>query len=477
MFHGNGFISFHDLNPEATLLWLSPSVVDCLGFEAEELVGLPGYSIIYEQDVQSVKSTHFEHLMNDMAATQMVVRYRTKDRGPCQAQCVFTVCYDFIVNYASVIDRDSSEFRLTSAHSAIMTQRVGSKKEEFARMKKHHAAFAANSWDPNSLQTEVRVCLILNRFTRNSVIMYASSAAQLLFNMDPEEMIGIPFLVFIRSDDLASFVDQVDLAKSSNIITHMRFWLQSPNSPNETPCEAMLFGASDGMLVVMRKSRPFYRRKLLAALPEESNGYTVRQRSIISESTRRDVFGRANVYLDHLPEPKRHQDQDCSMETDTHYGSLHEDLGSGVEGGRDSGCRLSHLSSETLSTMSPLSSISTSPRTPFLGSSPTVTSPHLVEKQEQSTTPGSSPYLQPSPQSTRSRSSPYTSEFQKTAPALREIAIGTIHDIKESAGDRFRPLQQVNSTLPVPRMVSHDRQDTTGSSGGSGDNPMLVRRI
>jgi len=93
--------------------------------------------------------------------------------------------------------------------------------------------------------------------------MYASPSCQLIFQVEPELMIGKPFLLYIRSDDLASFVEQVDLAKSSNVVSHMRFWFQSPNCMDEIPCEAMLFGAADGMIAILRRCKPFVRKRTI----------------------------------------------------------------------------------------------------------------------------------------------------------------------------------------------------------------------
>ncbi|KAF9113726.1 hypothetical protein BGX30_006874, partial [Mortierella sp. GBA39] len=83
--------------------------------------------------------------------------------------------------------------------------------------------------------------------------------------VDPEEIIGKPFLLFIRADDLATFVQQADIAKSSTVMTHMRFWFQSPNCVHEVPIEAMLFGCADGMVAILRRCRPFTRKRLIGS--------------------------------------------------------------------------------------------------------------------------------------------------------------------------------------------------------------------
>ncbi|KAF9343695.1 hypothetical protein BGX26_005345 [Mortierella sp. AD094] len=144
-----------------------------------------------------------------------------------------------------------------------MASLVGSIKEEFERISRHHKAFDANSWNPAGLDLEVRACLLLNRFTRNLSVMYASPSCELIFNIDPDDLLGKPLLLFIRADDLASFVEQGDLAKSSPAVRHLRFWFQSPNYHQEIPCEAMLYGASDAMIMILRKCLPFRRRRFL----------------------------------------------------------------------------------------------------------------------------------------------------------------------------------------------------------------------
>ncbi|KAF9352630.1 hypothetical protein BGX26_009587 [Mortierella sp. AD094] len=86
-----------------------------------------------------------------------------------------------------------------------MTRVVGSKKQEFERLKRHQEAYAASYW--NQLEPEARVCLILNRFTRNLIVMYASSACEKVFHVDPDDIAGKPLLLFIRADDFAQFVE------------------------------------------------------------------------------------------------------------------------------------------------------------------------------------------------------------------------------------------------------------------------------
>ncbi|KAF9351858.1 hypothetical protein BGX26_010191 [Mortierella sp. AD094] len=245
MFQVDNFISFHDLTPEAQFLWASSSIVTCLGYEPEEVVGMNAYEAIHKDDIAYVKITHTESVLNEMVGTQVLLRMRHKNGTYVSCMVLFSMCYEYIVSCFTVVDQSDGTIRKVSAHSAAMTSLVGSKKEEFERIRRHHQAFRANTWNANSLELEPRACMLLNRFTRNLGIMYASPSCQMIFGIDPDECISKPFLLYIRADDLVSFVEQVDVAKSSTVVSHMRFWFQSPACRQEIPCEAMLFGAAD----------------------------------------------------------------------------------------------------------------------------------------------------------------------------------------------------------------------------------------
>ncbi|KAG0008735.1 hypothetical protein BGZ80_003120, partial [Entomortierella chlamydospora] len=134
---------------------------------------------------------------------------------------------------------------------------------EFERISRHHKTVSAGTWNPTSLNLELRACLLLNRFTRNLSVMYASPSCQLIFGIDPDDLLGKPILLYIRADEIASFVEQGDRARSSSSIRHMRFWFQSPNCHEEIPCEAVFYGASDALIMILRKCLPFKRRQLI----------------------------------------------------------------------------------------------------------------------------------------------------------------------------------------------------------------------
>ncbi|KAG0325122.1 hypothetical protein BGZ99_001032 [Dissophora globulifera] len=264
--YGNGnFISFNDLSPEARILWTSPSIYDILGYTPDELVGMPAYDIINADDIAPTRVGHKENMLNDLVASQMTVRFIAKDGRFVPCVVVVSLCYDFLLNCATVVNPNLNTYKQLRTHSAAMNRLVGSRKEEFERIKRHHEAFATNTWDTHVMEPELRVCMILNRFSRNLIIMYASSACERVFDIDPDHIVGKPLLLFIRADDLASFVEQMDMIKASTAVAYMRFWFQSPKLRQEIPCEVMLFGAADGIVAVIRRCRPFVRKRFIAS--------------------------------------------------------------------------------------------------------------------------------------------------------------------------------------------------------------------
>ncbi|KAF9109499.1 hypothetical protein BGX27_007551 [Mortierella sp. AM989] len=292
MFRANNFISFHDLSPEIPFLWASPSIYDVLGYEPEEIIGMNAADMIYPDDITNSNDALKENIKNDLVASQLVNKLRRKDGRPAHLLHVFSTCYDFLVNCSTLLDPAAFAYQTLRAHSSAMTRIVGSKQEEYNRMKRHLEAFAANYasnyWNSKVLEPEPRVCVILNRFTRNFVVMYASSGCEAVFQVDPDDFTGKPFLLFIRVDDLAPFVEQMDIVKGSTAIVSMRFWFQSPNCRREIPCEAIFMGAADGVLTVIRRCKPFIRKQFI----ESRERYEATHNSSWSSS----VYSRSSEY-------------------------------------------------------------------------------------------------------------------------------------------------------------------------------------
>ncbi|KAF9905654.1 hypothetical protein EC991_001484 [Linnemannia zychae] len=103
-FMANNFISIHDLTPQGRTLWVSASIYDCLGYTPEEFLQTTTYDLLHPDDIALASETHREHVLNDMVATQIVLRFRAKDGSYVANTSFFSLCYDFIVNCTTMVD-------------------------------------------------------------------------------------------------------------------------------------------------------------------------------------------------------------------------------------------------------------------------------------------------------------------------------------------------------------------------------------
>ncbi|KAF8972382.1 hypothetical protein BGZ46_010135 [Entomortierella lignicola] len=260
------YIAFHDLSPKATYLWVSPSVTDILGYTPEELIGTSPYDIIMLDDTPQIATVHKDVLEDDLFASQVNVCVRAKDGSKIIFTTLMNLCYDMGVSCATVLEldpTDSEQLDVQSDAKRHTPSRI--RKEEFNRVKDHHKSFQRNIKlsDSGAMETEPRVCMILNRFSRNLIVMYASQSCEVVFNVKPEEIEGKPILLFVRADEMGTFMEYMDMSKSSVAIIHTRFWFQSPGSRYSVPCDVVLLGGSDGILAIVKKCKPFLRRNLI----------------------------------------------------------------------------------------------------------------------------------------------------------------------------------------------------------------------
>lgn len=124
MSQADNYISFHDLTPEARFLWASPSVYDVLGYEPEELIGVSVYDIVCLADHSEGREFHKESFMSDLVASQMVVRYKTKDGRPVHSVSVFSLCYDFVVNSVTALDSTAEACKWFMRESTCVTDEL-----------------------------------------------------------------------------------------------------------------------------------------------------------------------------------------------------------------------------------------------------------------------------------------------------------------------------------------------------------------
>jgi PAS domain S-box-containing protein len=100
----DSFIIFGSISQEGQILWVSPSVYDILGYEPEELIGIPGYNIVCPDDQTDLRDFRKEYFVNDLVASQIVIRFTAKDGRSFPGMGLVSICYDFTVAIVTVLD-------------------------------------------------------------------------------------------------------------------------------------------------------------------------------------------------------------------------------------------------------------------------------------------------------------------------------------------------------------------------------------
>ncbi len=77
-------------------------------------------------------------------------------------------------------------------------------------------------------EREPRAALVLNRFTRNLSIMFATNAVTSILGLRPGELLGRPFYHCIQENCLTQAIACLETAKKNESIAYLRFWFRDP---------------------------------------------------------------------------------------------------------------------------------------------------------------------------------------------------------------------------------------------------------
>lgn len=79
------------------------------------------------------------------------------------------------------------------------------------------------------MEREPRAALILNRFTRNLSIMFATNAVSTILGLRPEEIKDKSFYECIQENCLQDAIQCLESAKANESIAYLRFWFRDPS--------------------------------------------------------------------------------------------------------------------------------------------------------------------------------------------------------------------------------------------------------
>ncbi|KAG5301686.1 hypothetical protein I7I48_01783 [Histoplasma ohiense] len=221
------FITILDLTPAARVKYTSASVQDILGYTNNEVVGMSLWDFVHPLEFSFAKQIHTQSIRHDIAAGLSYFQIKHKLGHWVGVECVFNVVYDVLVASTSIYQRGlRSQKRATDAPAV---RRLFWSPSQFdPRYSMLSYISSKFSQVPQILPHEPRAALFLNRFTRSSNIMYATSGVARVLGLRPADLVGRSFYYCIEECNLHEAVRCIEGVKSNDTISYLRFWFRNP---------------------------------------------------------------------------------------------------------------------------------------------------------------------------------------------------------------------------------------------------------
>ncbi|KAG8953852.1 hypothetical protein FRC04_001482 [Tulasnella sp. 424] len=222
---GVSCITVQDISPQSRFTYASPSIVDVLGYEPEEIVGMSPFDIIHPEELATAGDAFYDALHLDRAATVGFLRFKHKDGTYRAVRATWTVVTDCVVSgIESTPDAPlapSNLLRTATAQEVLVF--TPSALEKFSMQQWHNGSLRRTGKVPerpenapplNSLpKLSVRQALILDRFTIRSTILFCTNSMIL----DASACSGRSFFDFISEQDEGLVRNWINNIKGSRV--------------------------------------------------------------------------------------------------------------------------------------------------------------------------------------------------------------------------------------------------------------------
>ena len=255
------YISIYDNTATANFIYVSESVCEVLGWTPDEMVGKGGYQFFHPSDINALTRVHSANVMNEKMSSMVAYRTRHKDGHYVTIETLVHYCYDLLMctNYLYDPNNVGHKIRSNSVDEVFIVNENGSleligawndsQERMQASLQTHH------QWINNRVThiQEPRFCLILNRYTEDSTIVFVSQMAERLVGVQCDQVLGRPLLDYVSDKDGEVVQQQLDMTKGSDMIMRMRFdWIVNKEDNTTQAVEAIVGSSNDGLVVVIR---------------------------------------------------------------------------------------------------------------------------------------------------------------------------------------------------------------------------------
>ncbi|KUI56845.1 hypothetical protein VP1G_04189 [Cytospora mali] len=218
------FMTIHNLTPDCNILFVSDSITDILGWRTEEVHGRSVFDYFHPDEVPFARSVHSRGILLDKAASLHYARIVSRDGRWVSCECCFTVVHDVLVACTSIYRRgEKSERR---AIEGAQIRRIFSSSPRDPRY--HMLEHLSPKFRMPPVEREPRAALILNRFTRNLSIMFATNAVASVLGLSPDQVKDKSFYRCIQERCLPDALKCLESAKANDSIAYLRFWSRDP---------------------------------------------------------------------------------------------------------------------------------------------------------------------------------------------------------------------------------------------------------
>ena len=257
------FIIILQWDESVTMTYVSPSVEENLGYKPKELVGKSVFTMFHPDDMSKLLQLHQSNLETHPVAQLLHIRHRRKTFDQedqwvwmDMAANMCTDCGLLVIGQSCCFTRniawrssaeDVYNFKGGSQVAISNWNHRGQIQNRFSETVK-----LIHSESPTNM--EQRAGLILNRFSIERTIMFASPVVSQVLNCHPEALIGSSIYLHIKHSQ-REFVHLLLINTSeSELIAKTRFtWCTLNESNEEFEVEVAFTYARDGVVCIIRR--------------------------------------------------------------------------------------------------------------------------------------------------------------------------------------------------------------------------------